>query len=276
MKKVLFLGAGSDKDPGFVIYKSNLNQRGITVTDPVVIESCHGCPDRVSEYSQQINTAIGKGHRVVPVLQGGYYFALPSIQATQTNVPIISVPLDFPAYQNFVLPPGNAAIGTVGMERKFNISDKKEYANIQRKKAMTIAENMLNLEHTTVAIRGRGVRKTDVQKELEKFGVVTASNSKVILNLDYQPSMNVKEDEIQIWTDINENFCEGERLVRTEKALSNAPNTLQVKKGNMGYYVAKIMSLQNPEMAQKLAQAQLDKRKTYDKYERNIIQELDL
>ena len=126
MKKILFLVQASKADPGFEdvpidgkSYKEYLQEKGITLLDSV-IESCHGCPDLVADYSKQLQGLAEEGHRIVEVAQGGLYFALPSIQATQVTFPIISVPLDFVAYQGFLLPSGHAAIATVGVERKIN------------------------------------------------------------------------------------------------------------------------------------------------------------
>src|SRR3989344_8242555 len=124
MEKILFLVQASEKDVGFEDvtiagnqYKEYLKSQGITLLGPV-IESCHGCPDLVARYSKDLQKLVEEGHRVAAVMQGGLYFALPSIQATQTTFPIISAPLDMVAYQGFITPSGHAAIASVGVEDK--------------------------------------------------------------------------------------------------------------------------------------------------------------
>lgn len=129
-KKILFLGQGSASDPGFESveiegqpYKDFMQEKGITVI-PEVIESCHGCYDLMTKYSKDLQTLTEK-NRVVAVLQGGLLFGLPSIQATQTTFPIISVPTDSVAYTSFMVPSGHAAIATVGVEKKTKASKEK-------------------------------------------------------------------------------------------------------------------------------------------------------
>ena len=97
MEKILFLGKASKVDKGFqdlkigdLSYKDYMEERGITVLEDV-IESCHGCPDLMTKYSQHLQSLVEEGHKVVGVLEGGLYFALPSIQAVQTTFPIFSI-----------------------------------------------------------------------------------------------------------------------------------------------------------------------------------------
>ena len=123
-KKILVIGKGSKVDPGFdkveingIPYREHMSNLGITVLEKDLIESCHGCPDLMSEYSDVLQERVEAGDRVVEILQGGLLFALPSIQATQTTFPIISQPLDLVSFQAFMVPTGHAAIASVGREK---------------------------------------------------------------------------------------------------------------------------------------------------------------
>ena len=58
--KILFLGSGSTKDPGFdgveingMPYREYMHNQGIKVVDQV-IESCHGCRNRMDSFLSQI------------------------------------------------------------------------------------------------------------------------------------------------------------------------------------------------------------------------------
>ena len=155
MRKILFTATGSPNDPGFgnvrindVSYKDFMKQRGIEVFDGYV-ESCHGCPDLMSQYSRDLQGIVEGGDRVMAVLQGGLLFGLPSIQATQTTFPIISVPLDYVAYTSFVVPSGHAAIATVGVER---IIEGDEFGIMQRTKLLRLAERVLDLDSDRVNV----------------------------------------------------------------------------------------------------------------------------
>jgi len=155
VNKILFLGMGSANDPGFEDvkidgkqYRDYMKEKGIVVLGPF-IESCHGCPDFVKSYSNQLQSLINRTYgidKVVGVLQGGLLFALPSIQATQTTFPIISVPLDEIAYTAFMVPTGHAVVAGVGVERKVS----GVYTTDARRAALLAAEKILNLEDTVV------------------------------------------------------------------------------------------------------------------------------
>ena len=271
MNKILFLGAGSTSDPGFkeIVAKAYLKRKGIKITSPTVIESCHGNYDLMNNYSHQIQHFVDMDYKAVGVLQGGLYFALPSIQATQTTCPIISCPLDKVAYQGFMVPSGTAVIGTVGVEKK----EKDLYQIDQRIKAVCIAQNIFDLTNTDVAIMGSEKSKTEIQKELEKFEINTSRNSDLILNSSSRPSCNIGPDEIQLWSDSKENPNDLRRLNYTEKLLSDAPHTLQVRGNkNLAYYAAKIISLQRPNVRKILKEMGEEKRKSYP--ERDLVQEL--
>jgi len=263
MKKILFLGAGSEKDPGFepCYDKAQMKQRGIAVID-TVIESCHGCPDLMSKYSSQLQSLVDEGHRVVAVLEGGLYFALPSIQATQTTFPIISCPLDIVAYQAFMVPPGHAAIATVGVEASSGV--------FQRARAIDLATRILELKSDSVF--------TDsplVKEEMEKYGIngsmATEGSQGLFLTFDSEP--RYLNDLLPIWADKS-----SEKTAKHIDKLRNVIGscefpTLQVHGAqNLAIYAAKILSLSNPDLRAKIKLIAQKKRDTYK--ERDILNEV--
>ena len=277
MEKILFLGAGSKSDPGFdgIYSKSYMKQMGIAVTEPTVIESCHGCPDLMIKYGEQMQSLVEKGKKVVGVLQGGLYFALPSIQATKTTYPIISVPMDKVAYQGFMVPSGAAVIGTVGVERKSDSPSRTdELTTFQRDRAIKMAEHILNLNNDTVAVRGDG--KTDrLKKELNKFDIEISDESDLILTLGSKPLFSEESSLIQIWSDTNNDCNSLGHITRAEENLAYTPNTLQVRGDkNLAIYAAKILSLQRPKIRDKLKELVVKKRQSYE--ERDLLKELGL
>jgi hypothetical protein len=273
MKKIMFLGAGSPADPGFDAAEiARLASNGIGVPNKTVIESCHGNFNLMKGYSQILQSSVESGYKAVGVLQGGLLFALPSIQATQAPiVPFISIPLDMTAYQAYAVPTGNAAIGTVSIERKKG----GKYDNSQTLNAMRIAENILNSEDVTVRIMGDGEKKEELKAELKKFNLGSSDDSKIILNYNTKPSHNIGKNEVQLWADPNENLMSGRYFDLAESILSNAPNTLQLRgKGNLAVYAAKILSPQRPDALYSLMDAGVKKANSYEN--RNLIKELDL
>lgn len=235
MNKIIFLGAGSKADPNFedvfADSRNLLSGSDIKILYPPVIESCHGCPDLMSDYSEQMQSLVEKGDRVVGVLAGGLIFALPSMQATQTTYPIISCPLDNVAYQAFMVPSGNAVVGSVGVENKVN----DVYQTKERKKAMTIARNILELKEDKVSV----ACGPEILEELKKFAIKTSRDSKIILNYSIAP-LGVRNDEVQLWSDSIENLSSDFRLELSKDKMSEASNTLQVRgKSNLVYYAAR-------------------------------------
>lgn len=271
MKKILFLGAGSKSDPSFENIpdiKYMENQKGITITKPAVIGSCHGCRDLMTKYSRQMQDLIDKGNRVVGILAGGLYFGLPSIQATEVTFPIISCPLDFVSYQAFITPSGNATIATVGIEEKFA---KDEYRDLQRGRALHVAGKILNLEGDTVAVRGKG-NLENLTKKLNTFSIRASNESKLILTYSNEPVLE-KGDHVQVWADPLLNASNANSIRDSEEILSKTPNTIQVRSDqDLAIYAAKILSLQRPDIREKLKAMSEEKRKSYQ--ERNLVQEL--
>jgi phosphoribosylcarboxyaminoimidazole (NCAIR) mutase len=267
MKKILFLGAASERDPKFedVYDKSLLNSKGIDVTDPVVIESCHGCPDIMTEYSNQMQSLVEKGHRVVSVLEGGLYFALPSIQATQTTYPIISCGLDKIAYQGIYVPSGNSAIAGVSVERK----TKDGYETKQRKKAIDIAEKILNLDEDTVRVYSQNER---IKKMLDDFKIETSRDSNLVLSHYHYPPP-ADNNQIQVWSFKHGGDYFLSTIEQLNSYMESAPNTVQVRGDkNLVTFAAKILSLQRPDIREKIKEVGRKKRETYEK--RDLIKEL--
>jgi phosphoribosylcarboxyaminoimidazole (NCAIR) mutase len=270
MKKILFLGAGSKNDPSFenVPRIKYMERHGITITKPMVIESCHGCPDLMTRYSRQMQDLIDEGNRVVGVLEGGLYFGLPSIQATEVTFPIISCPLDFVSYQAFMVPSGNATIATVGIERKLV---KDEYKDVQRGKALHVAEKILNLEEDTVDVCTEE-DSTDLAKRLKQFGIGISGKSKLVLTSSTKP-LDVEGDYVQIWSNPILSASGVDIIKDSEEMLSKAYSTLQVRsEQDLAIYAAKILSLRRPDIKEKITGMRLEKRKSYE--ERNLTQEL--
>ncbi len=270
MKKILFLGAGSKSDPPFenIPGIKYMERHGITITKPTVIESCHGCPDLMTRYSRQMQDLIDEGNRVVGVLEGGLYFGLPSIQATEVTFPIISCPLDFVSYQAFMVPSGNATIATVGIERKLV---KDEYKDVQRGEALHIAEKILNLEEDNVDVCTEG-DLTNLAKRLEQFGIGISDKSKLMLSSTKKP-IDIEGDYLQIWSDPALNASDVDAIRGSEEMISKAYSTLQLRsEQDLAIYAAKILSLARPDIKEKITRMSEEKRKGYD--ERNLTQEL--
>jgi phosphoribosylcarboxyaminoimidazole (NCAIR) mutase len=281
--KILFIGIGSDKDPGFgsvvfddgvtldgTPFKEYMEERGIKVLDKV-IESCHGCPELTKQYSKAMQNCVEHGDRVVAVLQGGLLFGLPSIQATQTTYPIISVPLDFVSYTAFMVPRGHAVVAGVGVDGK------EDYT--QKAKALMLAERILNLEGTKVTAIDDGEGK--LEKELSQFGIEidnTATQPLALVNGLYRLD-RAKDAGVVIRADTDEDMRSWEYL-RTAEARHhdehfNYAPTAQVKGvGNLTIYAAKILSLQRPELIKKIQDIAAEKLKTYDKHKRSLLCEI--
>lgn len=294
MEKILFLGAGSENDPGFEDvqidkkpFREYMGGKGITVTDPHVIESCHRCPDIMQDYSEQLQALVEEGHRVVGVLQGGLFFALPSIQAAQTTFPIISCPLDTTAYQAFMVPSGHAAIASVGIETR-----KKDgtYFTSQRKKALRLAERILNLTEDRVTISYDDDSGGEVGTEIDKYninrGIGIINNGVSLLHSTEGLKKADEAAHILLWADDDKNprpYLPAdirEHVTREEIGLrefvnndyngspefrnSQAKNTLQVRGvKNLAVFATKILSLQRPDIRSRLKKIAEDKRERY-------------
>jgi phosphoribosylcarboxyaminoimidazole (NCAIR) mutase len=270
MKKILFLAAGSNSDPGFdgIYDKEEMKKNGIRYTEPTVIESCHGCFDKMTEHSREMEEAVINGNRVVGVLNGGLLFALPSIQATQTTYPIVSVPLDFYSYVGYAVPSGTAVIGTVGIEK----SDAMGYDTRQRKNALKIAENMLNLGEDTVSVKGEYL--DEIEEVLGKFNIKTSADSNLVLNFGPWPQLPNRDEEVQVWAHSLENPSPA-LLEENQQKLWSSKNTVQVRgKKNLVNYAAKIISLQRPDVRELLIEMGEKKRQSYE--DRNLLKELGL
>jgi phosphoribosylcarboxyaminoimidazole (NCAIR) mutase len=282
MEKIIFLAAGSDKDPGFdgTYDKAALSKKGIKVIDPMVIESCHGCPDLMNDYSRQMQSLVEKGHKVVGVLQGGRYFALPSIQATEVTYPIVSCPLDLIAYQAFMVPGGHAAIATVGVEGESCLG---KYRTDMRTRAISFAENIIDLQTDCVRLNAREANLGKLVEELSKFGLKISEESHLVLTYDSLPAHLHTESSpkcLQIWASSNEHPLNWQYLNIAENTISNPYTkaiTVQASGAtNLAIYAAKILSLDNPTLRDKLLEIRDKKRASYSKTPRDLAAELGI
>lgn len=303
MKKILFLGLGSKKDPGFEgikldyihppdfgllvndTYSKFMNDRGITVVERFV-ESCHGCYDIMDSYSKQMQSLVEEGNRVVAILEGGLLFALPSLQSSQTTFPIISYPLDLVSYQSFIVPSGHAAVATVGVDRK---------GHSQRIKALKLAEKILNLE-----VEEANIIRDDsnmLKEKLREMGIKADYHG---LGLDRQLSLEyshyphgrgysispiTKPTGFLIRADSNENLNDWVYLRKTHhrhhlkmystECYDHVPFEEAQVRGleNLAVFATKIISLQKPELREKLKEIAKKKHESYE--ERNLIEEVN-
>lgn len=281
-KKFLFLCSGSPRDPGFedvkidgLLVREYLGKKDVTVIDKLVM-SCDGCHDLMSYYAGQAQSYADAGNRVVCVAQGGLRFGLPGIFATQVTFPVISIPTDFVAYTGIMVPPGPAAVMGVGVERK------GEY--YQRARALKLAERILNLENPKIGViedRSEGFKLT---KELEKYGLDTtgisgwgglklAYNERPgIPNADCHPLLN----DILLRADSDSDVSDWNYLKRAEERHHQTrPDVVMAqvhRLDNLALVALRVMSLQKPELMDKIKKVAKDKRDSYE--ERNLCIEI--
>tara|TARA_Y100000310_G_C20690285_1_gene821754 strand:+ start:935 stop:1834 length:900 start_codon:yes stop_codon:yes gene_type:complete len=265
--KVLFLASASEKDPGFEgstilgkDYKDHFANQGVHVVERV-IESCHGCPDIMTGYSQQLEQLVDDGIQVAAILQGGLYFALPSLQAVQTTIPIISVPTDLVAYQAFMVPSGHAAIATVGVE--------KEGEHTQRNQAFRTAAGIL-YDPVGVSVYDKDTKCED---KLRSLGITPQedTDSTIKLTSNITPEL-MRSMGVCIRRDFDEDLKDWAYLARAEgrhhDPIYNGIPHLQVRgPENMAIFAAKIMGLKNPEIRQNVKDLADTKRDTYNEIE---------
>lgn len=276
MRKILFLGSGSANDPGFEGVEINgqpfgsyMNEKGITVLDRVV-ESCHGCPDLLANYSRQMQSLVDAGDKVVACLQGGLYFALPSIQATQTTYPIISCPTDNVAFQGIMVPSGHAVIAGVGVER--------DGETTQREKALTLAARILTLENDKVNIIGDQSGK--LLDELAKYEIGGNLTQEPGLALAYTTDLrqvHPPKNTLLIKANPDEDVNNWDYLMlgelRHHAPEFNRVPTAEVRGSkNLALFAAKILSLQRPDIREKIKAIETKKRSSYE--ERDLLKEL--
>ncbi|MFH1307658.1 MAG: hypothetical protein ABIH72_02295 [archaeon] len=289
-KKILFIGKGSDRDPGFegltiegITYQNWMERKGIFVFEKEIVESCHGCPDLMNQYSEELQKRVDAGDRVVGIFSGGLYLALSSLQATQVTFPIISVPTDLVAYQAFMVPSGHAVVAGVGVDKGGQILN-KEYETTQRVKALRLAQRILTLEFEEVCIVG-DESNGKLEKKLLDFGIKYRTSSEShLLHLSYS-----KYDQKEVYpyvsclirADSDEDMNDWNYLRNSEQRnhiydFGNPINTVpfaQVRGvDNLAIYAAKILSLQRHDLRQKLIDMKVGKRKTYE--QRDLSSEL--
>lgn len=286
--KILFLGSGSVKDPGFdgveigrMPYHEYMHNLGIKVVDQV-IESCHGCRDRMDDYSKQMQDFVEEGNRVVTVLEGGLTFGLPSLQAagrvgtadrasTQTTFPVVSIPMDKVSYHAFMLPSGHSVIGSVGLS---DFRGEDEYENskdTQKSKALEFAAGVLSLEKDYVVIT-----HDDSEGKLEKalsteFGIEvrTGKGESGTLSISYGIRIGeVPKDGLLVRANSDANVNDWNYPKKAEKrqhdGRTNPCPTVEVHGAtNLAVYAAKILSLQNLELIDRIKKIAMDKLLSY-------------
>jgi phosphoribosylcarboxyaminoimidazole (NCAIR) mutase len=279
MERILFLGAGSKDDPGFddihiegMEYKDYMREKGITVIDKV-IESCHGCHGIMTGYSNQMQSLVEEGNRVVAVLEGGLTFGLPSIQATQTTYPIISCPMDLVAYQAFIVPSGHAVMAGVGVDK----GDGK-----QKEKALKLAGRMLTLNDDTVGlvtdVSGGKLSDELAKFEIESDWAYSESDGKrlsLACGTDYLHKVNTRSFLLR--ADDDENLKDWGYFRKAEERHHqdgfNVVPTAQVRGlKNLVIYTAKVLSLQRPELRERLIEIATKKRDSYET--RDLVAEI--
>jgi phosphoribosylcarboxyaminoimidazole (NCAIR) mutase len=266
VNKYLFLGQGSEKDPGFrdIMFegknvKKILEDVDITVVEDVV-ESCHGCFDRMRDYSAQMQRLADNGDRVVAILQGGLLFGLPSIQATQTTFPIISCPTDYVAYTSFMVPSGHACIASVGVERKGQTKE--------RVKALTLAERILNLNNPEIGILD-DFSNGKVAQELTKYGLSHSEKNHAGLNVCYdERAVEANPHGLLLRAESDLDVKDFEHLNRSEwrhhqDEYNTSPCASVYGIGNLAIFSAKVLSLQRPELREVIRKIGSDKLASY-------------
>ncbi len=283
-KKILYSATGSPKDPGFdgieidgVPYKEHFNNKGIIALERV-IASCHGCFDKMTTYSGQLQILADRGDRVVGCLNGGLLFGLASIQATQVSVPIFFNPTDYTAYQGFVVPSGRAVVAGVGVEQ---MSEHINSGAFQRIKMLRLAERVLNLESDRVNVLCDYAKEGDKLKaQLADFGIEvnnafdSRSLSLVYARNEYNHLLNVKGHTF-IWAEPNFNPKNWKTMISSEARhhtllYNSAPNAQVYGVDGLAMMAAKIISLQRPDVRDKIL-------KTTRSYpdQRDLVAEVD-
>ncbi len=284
VQKYLFLGQGSKNDPGFEgveiqgrPYKDFMKSAGINVVDNIVM-SCHGCPDLMTQYAKDMQYLADRGDKVVACLEGGLLFGLPSILATQTTFPVVSVPTDYVAYTAFIVPSGHAAIATVGVDQKGCTS--------QREKALTLAERILCLKIFEINVLTSSEsldQRQELRKKLREFYIHNYSCiDEDALSLVYGNSeqmLQVPQTSFALRADADENMMDLDYIARGEarhrKHEYNLVPCAQVRGlDNLAIFAAKIISLQRPELMEKILE--IAKKKRADYTERNLLDELGI
>ncbi|MFH1501333.1 MAG: hypothetical protein ABIE22_05315 [archaeon] len=291
MKKILFIGKGSEKDPGFegvtldrIHYKDWMERKGIFVFESEIIQSCHGCPDLMNKYSAELESRAASGDRVVGIFSGGLYLALSSLQATQVTFPIISVPDDLVAYQAFMVPSGHAVVAGVGVDKEEIVSSQSK--TNQKEKALMLAYKMLTLEDQEVCII-EDESKGKLEKKLLSLGINYKTGSYPhALHLSYSKSDQTNiypyaqcliradsDANMNSWTYLRDSE-ERNHWHNLGQVLDSVPFAQVRGSDNLAIYAAKILSLQNPSLRRTLLEIKDAKRKSYNKHERHLSIEL--
>ena len=136
---------------------------------------------------------------------------------------------------------------------------------------------MLSLEDSCVYIT-EDASNGQLVKELAAFGIeVKQGTNPGSLHLSYSEGIEEKVPSgFVVWADSVENLQEGEYfddingVHRNNREYDNVVQVKGVK--NLAVYAAKILSLQKPELKEKIKKIEKDKRETYK--ERNLTREI--
>ncbi|HSU72754.1 MAG TPA: hypothetical protein VLJ21_02810 [Candidatus Binatia bacterium] len=264
MERLLVQTRASDKDPSLddqkiegKPFREYFRQFDIkTLKDGDLVASCHGNTDYSLRAAEQMQKLADEGHRVVSIQTGGLYFARPSLEAaTAPTVPIISVPLGgLDAFLAANLPAGVAAIGGVSV------------GNYET--AARVAVNILTRTHAGITQWGmQSTRLTDAIKLLRL--PVYQSISPVKQEFAFAVGVLIGEVHPTDFAAFEKCaplgvYSTGVDPNYTMRASKDMKHSVYVRgPENLAYFAAKIVAMENEDVANALKEAKLAKSKTY-------------
>ncbi|MCX6707094.1 MAG: hypothetical protein NT001_03055 [Candidatus Woesearchaeota archaeon] len=180
------------------------------------------------------------------------------------------------AQLGIAVPPGHAAIAGTEYERCSVKDGKKIYETLQRQKALMAAAGILNFEGDSVAVYNPSDISGKLEGKLSELGIRKDDSSGLMLSYCNVPLFyDSKSPEISIQV-----FCEdsGGFPYPYPNDYGWSPKDIPFVQvyglQNLAVFAAKILSLNNPELMQKIKGLAADKRRTYE--ERDIVEELDM
>ena len=266
-EKLLIQMRASDRDPrlmgGVTIKGASFNDyfssQGIRPLKKDLVVSCHGNTDLTLQYARQIQKLADDGNKVVVIAHGGLFFALPSlIAANAPTVPVISIPMGGDVYARVAaflgayVPPGTAAIGTVGTN--------------QYEGAAQAAKTILNHSFSWVRIiTNQETRGEDgkLRENLETLSVPVSAEG-------VTGSLAVELRSLESWNDSEGLVVYGVVPSSTDtvdKLLSLTRNQQYAlwagRPDAVPYFVAKCLAADHPDIAAKLKEAAKKKADSY-------------
>ena len=263
MTGIVFAGMASPADLSYddvhiegKSYRDHMAEKGVAVVDGF-IESCHGCPDRMEQFSIDMEKIYAEGNKVALVLTGGLYFALPSLQATQVRFPIISVPTDYVAFQAGILPTGHAVIGTVGVD--------------QRSTALHFGERIVSMENQAICNIAQDPDGA-LEKALAKYDIPFVVNQpeKSLIHLAYtsDPIEGIGNQGILVRGLAGADVCDWQYLIRSQRShheedAKQLPTVQVYGAKNIAVYAMKILGLSDRRFVDKLNAMATEKASSY-------------